>query len=46
MPIILPDDTGMTVIGTREYNDLVVRLIEQYDVPELQFLIEIFIFTV
>ena len=46
MPIILPDDTGVTVIGTREDNDLVVRLIEQYDVPELQVLIEIFIITV
>ena len=46
VPIILPDDTGVTVIGTREDNDLVVRLIEQYDVPELQVLIEIFIITV
>ena len=45
-PIILPDDTGITVIGTREDNNLVVRLIEQYDVPELQVLIEIFIITV
>ena len=46
VPIILPDDTGITVIGTREDNDLVVRLVEQYDVPELQVLIEIFIITV
>jgi hypothetical protein len=46
VPIVLPDDTGVTVIGTREDNDLVVRLIEQYDVPELQVLIEIFIITV
>ena len=46
VPIVLPDDTGITVIGTREDNDLVVRLIEQYDVPELQVLIEIFIITV
>ena len=46
MPIVLPDDTGITVIGTREDNDLVVRLVEQYDVPELQVLIEIFIITV
>ena len=44
--IVLPDDTGITVIGTREDNDLVVRLVEQYDVPELQVLIEIFIITV
>ena len=34
------------MIGTREDNDLVVRLVEQYDVPELQVLIEIFIITV
>ena len=46
VPIILPDDNGVTVIGTRKDNDLVVRLIEQYDVPELQVLIEIFIITV
>ena len=46
VPIVLPDDTGITVIGTREDNDLVVRLVEQYDVPELQVLIEIFIITV
>ena len=46
VPIILPDDTGITVIGTREDNDLVVRLVEQYDVPELQVLIEIFLITV
>ena len=46
VPIVLPDETGITVIGTREDNDLVVRLIEQYDVPELQVLIEIFIITV
>ncbi len=46
VPIILPDDTGITVIGTREDNDLVVRLVEQYDVPELQVLIEIFMITV
>ena len=46
VPVVLPDDTGITVIGTREDNDLVVRLIEQYDVPELQVLIEIFIITV
>ena len=46
VPIVLADDTGVTVIGTREDNDLVVRLIEQYDVPELQVLIEIFLITV
>ena len=46
VPIVLADDTGITVIGTREDNDLVVRLIEQYDVPELQVLIEIFLITV
>ena len=34
------------MIGTREDNDLVVRLVEQYDVPELQVLIEIFLITV
>ena len=45
-PLILSDETGITVIGTREDNDLVLRLIEQYDVPELQVLIEIFIITV
>lgn len=45
-PMILSDETGITVIGTREDNDLVLRLIEQYDVPELQVLIEIFIITV
>lgn len=38
--------SGVTVIGTRPENDLVVRLIEQYDVPELQVLIEIFLTTV
>jgi type II secretory pathway component GspD/PulD (secretin) len=46
IPVILPDDTGITVIGTREDNDLIASLIEQYDVPELQVLIEIFIITV
>lgn len=45
-PIILPDETGITVIGTRTDNDLVARLVEQYDVPQLQVLIEIFIITV
>ena len=33
-------------IGTREGNDLVANLIEQYHVPELQALIEIFIIAV
>jgi len=46
VPIVLPDDTGITVIGTREDNDLIASLVEQYDVPELQVLIEIFIITV
>lgn len=46
IPIVLPDDTGITVIGTREDNELIASLVEQYDVPELQVLIEIFLITV
>jgi len=46
IPVILADDTGITVIGRREDNNLIASLIEQYDVPELQVLIEIFIITV
>ncbi|MDB3892428.1 hypothetical protein N9368_04860 [Alphaproteobacteria bacterium] len=45
-PRIIADETGITVIGTREDNDLVVNLLDQYDVPQLQVLIEIFIITV
>ena len=40
------DDKYITVVGVRKDNNLIASLIEQYDVPELQVLIEIFLFTV
>ena len=46
MPLMLEDDTGMVISGTRRDNDLLVKLVEQYDVPNLQVLIEIFMITV
>ena len=45
-PTMLADDTGMIITGTRRDNDLLVKLVEQFDVPNLQVLIEIFIITV
>lgn len=46
LPLMLEDDTGMVISGTRRDNDLLVKLVEQYDVPNLQVLIEIFMITV
>lgn len=45
-PTMLADDTGMIISGTRRDNDLLVKLVEQFDVPNLQVLIEIFMITV
>lgn len=40
------DSTGLIVRGRRYDNSLAVRLIEEYDVPRLQVLVEIFMVTV
>ena len=40
------DKTGIIVRGRRYDNSLAVRLIEEYDVPRLQVLVEIFMVTV
>ena len=40
------DKTGIIVRGRRYDNSLAVRLIEEYDVPKLQVLVEIFMVTV
>ena len=40
------DKTGVIVRGRRYDNSLAVRLIEEYDVPKLQVLVEIFMVTV
>ena len=45
-PLMLEDETGMVITGTRRDNDLLVKLVEQFDVPNLQVLIEIFMITV
>ena len=45
-PTMLADNSGMIITGTRRDNDLLVRLVEQFDVPNLQVLIEIFMITV
>lgn len=45
-PTMLADNTGMIITGTRRDNDLLVKLVEQFDVPNLQVLIEIFMITV
>ena len=40
------DKTGIIIRGRRYDNSLAVRLIEEYDVPKLQVLVEIFMVTV
>ena len=42
----LEDSTGVIVTGRRQDNSLAVRILEEYDVPKLQVLIEIFMVTV
>ena len=43
---IQEDATGLIIRGRRYDNSLAVRLIEEYDVPRLQVLVEIFMVTV
>lgn len=45
-PYFQTDNTGIIVRGRRPDNSLAVRLIEEYDVPRLQVLVEIFMVTV
>ena len=40
------DTTGVIITGRRQDNSLAVRIIEEYDVPKLQVLVEIFMVTV
>ena len=43
---LVHDTTGVIITGRRQDNSLAMRIIEEYDVPKLQVLVEIFMVTV